>query len=341
MDWVKRAFESAISITAIFLLASHVRATPLKGGDVIVSWAGYPSSYVQEYTSTGSLVQSWNVTSQFSTEYARDVGVDGSGNIIIYNGTFSPFLTILNPITGAKTNYSFSGWNTDNNATEGALAVWRGYAFATDDEISNDGPNQNGIVRFNLANGTAQRFLAGTNTTSVGIGLNNDLYAVWPNTSPGQNQLDIIDAATMAVEKTVSLPMGVSGATADVAGNIYVTSGSAIYKLDSNGNILGHLETPFALDNIKIFTTPNSTTDQLIMANNGGQIVMSNTNLTSFSEFTLNEPGAQLYSSYATFVPEPAPIVMLAAGAIGLLLIRRRKPATFGPAFATVNRRTP
>jgi len=322
MNGRKVLFRLALCIVAILFLAVHGSAAALKPSDLVVSWAGYPASFVQEYTPTGTLVQSWTITSSFSTENARDVGVDTSGNIVIYSGTFSPVLTILNPVTGGKTNYSFAGWNTVNDTVWGALAVAGGYAYATDDEIGSDGSNQNGIVRFNLVNGSGQRFQAGSDMTSIGIGLNNMLYAVWPDTSPGQNELDIIDPSTMALEKTVSVPMGLSGVTADAAGNIYGTSGSTIYKLDDNGNVLGSLNTRYALDNIKI-----SPTDQLIMANNGGQIVMSSTDLSSYTEFSLNEPNAQLYESYAAFatpVPEPASSLMCMT-VIGVLMHRPRR----------------
>src|SRR5579872_5850820 len=167
-------FRCAVFTTVILALAEFDRAAALNPSDLVVSWAGYPSSFVQEYTPTGTLVQTWTITSSFGTEYARDLGVDTSGKIIIYNGTFSPSLTELNPVTGAKTNYSYPGWNVANNVTWGGLAVNQGYAYAADQEIGSDSGNQNGIVRFDLSNGSAQRFFAGTDVTSIGYGLNND-----------------------------------------------------------------------------------------------------------------------------------------------------------------------
>lgn len=317
----------ATSFVALLTLAARSRAgVVLNPSDLIVSWAGYPASYVQEYTPTGSLVASWEITSTFSSEYARDIGVNSAGNIVIYNGTFSPSLTILNPSTGDKTNYSFGGWNTAGSVIFGALAVAGNYAYATDDEVNGDGPNQDGVVRFNTTNGSAQRFLAGTGTTSIGMGLNNKLYVISPDSSPGQNVLTIMDSSSMNVEKTVGLPISLSGVTADAAGNIYGTSGTTIYKLDENGNILGSLNTNYALDNIKI-----SPTDQLIMDNNGGQIVESNTTLSTYSEFSLNEPNAQLYASYADFatplsspVPEPASALIFGTVMTGLIFYRPR-----------------
>ncbi|MDB5293185.1 MAG: hypothetical protein JWL69_4426 [Phycisphaerales bacterium] len=149
--------------------------------------------------------------------------------------------------------------------------------------------------------------------------MNNKLYAVFPDTSPGQNQVVVIDTATMAQEKTFTAPVTLTGITADAAGNIYATSGTTLYKLDANGNILGSLNASWALDNIKI-----SPTGQLIMDNNGGQIVMSSTKLSSSNEFTLNEPNAQLYESYAAFAtPLPEPVSGLTCLVMAGALMRR------------------
>lgn len=293
-------YRIAAVVAVIVLLSSICLAAPLNSSDLIISWTGSSSSYAQEYTLSGALVQSWTIPT-FAAENAHGVGVDASGNVIVYNGTFSPSLTVIDPITGTRTNYSYAGWNTVNNVHFGNLAVSGHYAYATDDEAANDGPNQNGVVRFDTTNGSAQRFLAGSDTTSLSLGLDNTLYVVWPDTSPGQNELPMMDPQTMAVKNTLNLPMAISGATADALGNIYVSSGSTIYKLDDQGNILGSLNTAFALDNIKI-----SPTDQLLSDNNGGQIVLTTTALASYSEWGLNEPNAQLYESFADFVT-PAP----------------------------------
>jgi hypothetical protein len=40
----------------------------------------------------------------------------------------------------------------------------------------------------------------------------------------------------MSLLKTITLPMGISGVTADAAGRIYATAGSTVYKLDAAGN---------------------------------------------------------------------------------------------------------
>lgn len=118
--------------------------------------------------------------------------------------------------------------------------------------------------------------------------------------------------------------MSITGATADAAGNIYATSGSTIYKLDDHGNILGSLNTSFALDNIKI-----SPTDQLLSDNNGGQIVLTTTALTSYSEWSLNEPNAQLYESFADFVtPAPEPGAITIVGVLLLMVLLRRSRPT-------------
>lgn len=331
---IKTRIPVAASMACVLATAAYARASAaLNPSDLIVSLGG-SSSVVREYTPVGTLVQSWTIPSSGGTEYARDLGASSGGNIAIYNGTFSPSLTVLNPSTGVTTNYSFAGWSTVNNIHWGGLAVAGNYAYATDNETAGDGSNQNGVVRFNLADGSAERFLAGTDTTSVGIGLNHKLYAISPNLSPGQNVLTIMDAATMNVEKNVNLPFGLSGVTADAAGNIYGTSGQTIYKLDENGNVLGSLATNYALGGIKI-----SPTDQLVIDNNGGQVVTSDTSLSNYSEFSV--PGAGNYfTSFADFatplpspVPEPASVMIFGAVMTSLVLHRpRRRAASPTPA---------
>jgi hypothetical protein len=308
---------------------STLRAAPLNPQDVLVSWAGYPSSYVQEYTRTGTLVQNWQITSKFTSEYARGIAADGAGNVDIYNGTFAPSMTTLNPVTSSMASRTMAGWNTTNVLEQGQVAVIGHYVYASDTLVSGDSGGQAGVVRFDLNDTSAPgvRF-DGNEITALGKGLNGLLYAVWPNTSPGENKVDVLDPANLSLRKTLTLPVGVKGVVADAAGNLYATSGPTIYKFDADGNTLATFNTGVAgLGEMDI-----STSGDLVTADSGGTIVLTNTAFSSLSHFSLNYPNAQMYSSYAAFaaVPEPSSacgaammITLLSLGTVG----RRRRGA--------------
>ena len=122
--------------------------------------------------------------------YARGIGTDVNGNVQIYNGTFSPYLTTLNPAgAGSFTNHTFAGWSTVNDLHFGGLAVNGNFAYATDMVTDNPGGSPNGIVRFDLTTFAATRFASGPangsgDYTTVSQGLNGLLYAPWPGAAP-------------------------------------------------------------------------------------------------------------------------------------------------------------
>lgn len=71
---------------------------------------------IQEFTTSGQLVQTLHYTRAPGDTDPRGIIVDGNGNIQIYNGTFTPYLTTLNPTTGQIVgNTTVSGWSTVAN----------------------------------------------------------------------------------------------------------------------------------------------------------------------------------------------------------------------------------
>src|SRR5437762_1743582 len=69
-------------------------------GNLLVTTAGsYPLQFFKEYTPTGSLVRTVTVPPPpgSSGDTARDLVQNSSGNVYVYNGTFTPALATYNP----------------------------------------------------------------------------------------------------------------------------------------------------------------------------------------------------------------------------------------------------
>jgi PEP-CTERM motif len=299
-------------------------------GDILVSsTTDLQTSLLREYTPTGTLVQTFSVpVAPGGDAYSRGIATDTSGNVQIYNGTFSPSLTTLNPTgSGSFSNHTFGGWSTVNDIYFGGVAVNGNYAYASDMFTFNGG-EPNGIVRFDLTNFSATRFASGTangsgDYTTVSLGLNGMLYAPWPGGSPVGDNIDVIDPVSMT-KTTITLPFlfQVAGVTADQAGNIYAVGALGdghIYKLDSNGNVLASISTGFTgLTGLEL-----SNSGELLTASNGGEVILTNTSFSQLSSFSV---GSQITTFDAfvtppTMVPEPASLTLMAIG-LGVVAFR-------------------
>ena len=87
--------------------------------------------------------------------------------------------------------HTYSGWTTVNNVTYGGVAVRGTFAYATDMFTANDGSTA-GLVRFDLTDGSAQRFAAGTEYIDVYLGGDGKLYGL-----QGRGPIDVYDPDTM------------------------------------------------------------------------------------------------------------------------------------------------
>ncbi len=191
-------------------------------GNIIVSNGDLNAQgqHLEEWTIGGTKVRSIAVPPPPGTQFdqARDLAEDPSGNVFIYNGTFTPALATYHPSSSSWTQQGFANWNTVANTTYGGLTYYKGFVYATDMSIAGDPPQHgNGLVRFNLADGTAARFFDGTDFINVNIGLDGMLYALG---SPG---LSVINPNTMNVVRQVNLSSNhdIRGIAVSAAGDIY------------------------------------------------------------------------------------------------------------------------
>ena len=291
-------------VTLILLLGtSSLRAAPFTAGNIIVSQSGF----MREYTISGTLVQSFPNPVAPGENGVRDFVVTTDGRLHAYNGTFSPSLSTLNAITGVWTHQSFPEWSTVGATFGGGVASFGNHVFATDMLTFN--AEANGLIRFNTANGTAQRFAQGGNIEGefidVTLGHDGLLYGLWPGGSPSGNRIDVYDPSTLAFVRTISFSVGFWAIAVNPAGEIFgVNQGGGVWHLAPDGSILGSLQTGKSLSDVD-----RSASGQLLIGSQQGVFLTDET----LSSFTTLAVGQSSFVAFTTPVPEASSVVMVVA----------------------------
>ncbi len=233
-------------------------------------------------------------------------------------------MTRTDPTTGTSTNTTTAGWSIVNNTTHGGIGAFQNFVYVTDEDTN--GGSDSGVVRFDISTNTAVRFANGLSTTDLSMGLDGKLYAVLST-----GNVNVYDPVTLAFIRTITMP--VTGAiTVDQNGNIFVVSGTTVYRLNSNGVIQASKATGmgglFADIDVNIG-------GRLVIANQDGHVVLGDSSLSNFTSFTaINDPHAVQWETFVAFagspfsVPEPSSAwLLLLGGAFALPLVRRFKSA--------------
>jgi hypothetical protein len=232
----------------------------------------------------------------------RDFAVTSNGLLHVYNGTFSPSLSTLNPATSVWTHQTFPGWSTVGATYGGGVTAFQNYAYATD--MLTFQAEENGLIRFNMsvaAGAGAQRFAQGGNIEGefidVTLGYDGLLYGLWPGGSPIGNRIDVHDPLTLAYIRTINLPVGFWGISVNSAGHIFgVNQGGGIWHLAPDGSIVASLQTGISLTDID-----RSPTGQLLIGSPNG-VYLSSESLNSFTPIPTLQ---STFVSFTTPVPEP------------------------------------
>jgi hypothetical protein len=189
-------------------------------GNLLVTVAGpYPQHLFREYTPAGTLVRSVNIppTPGSTFDYARDLVEDPSGNVYVYNGTFTPYLATYNPATASWSQTTSSGWSTVSNVSYGGLGLYHNFVYATD--MATAGAMPNGIVRFDTVAGTATRLVSGIDFTDLNVGLDGNLYAL-----SGSTVYSFDPVSGAALGKVILPSADYRGISVNAAGDIFTAA---------------------------------------------------------------------------------------------------------------------
>jgi hypothetical protein len=228
---------STFTLLFLYLLTTYATATPLTEGNLVFQ----SNNTIMEFTRDGQLVQSFTIPNPVSewrvTEYARDIAVLNNSHIFVYNGTFDPYLSILDLTTVTWTHRKDPGMWTINNGTYGGVAVNENYAFVSS-------MNGNGVVRFDLHSSASISINPGPSAIDLNLGLDGSLYVLYPGGSPGGLYLRIYDPEVMEQTGSINLH-DIFGHTehraiaVNAAGEIFIADWDGdIHKIDRDGNIL-------------------------------------------------------------------------------------------------------
>jgi hypothetical protein len=197
---------------------------------------------IQEFAPDGSLVRTLTPP---RTGGARDVIVGPNGDIHLYvgneylsGGDLPTELDTYHAATGTWTSWTVPGWSPQGSESEGGLAAYGDYVYASDMEMGTETPPDSGIVRFDLAHQTVERFAAGNDYLSLTLGLDGVLYAT--RLYRGAFLIDKYHPVTMAYLGTVTARLDGKAAVGP-DGTIYLADGfptGSIYRLDPAGNYM-------------------------------------------------------------------------------------------------------
>jgi hypothetical protein len=254
---------------------------------------------VQEYTPAGVLVRTLTPP---QNGQARDLVVAPNGDIHLFNGTFSLELSTYHAATGSWSSRTASNWSTVNDLSYGGVGAFGDYVYVTDMQTGNETPPDNGIVRFNLANGAVERFAAGTDYRKFTLGLDGLIYALGPQNGFG-NPIDVFDPTTMARLMAVQAPvLDGRGVAVAANGQIYVADWyNTLYRLDPAGAVVNTLSMTDSLTDVDV------STDGKLVVGGRFSVTILNADLTGV------QPLAGLVANHVAFadpqIPAPRPVL--------------------------------
>lgn len=291
LDFAARALALAgLALAGLALAGLPAHAAEPTPGNLLVTF----QDNLYELTPAGTQIQLLAIDSV--SETARDVVLDRSGLAAIYNGTFSPQLSLLEPVTVSWAHLPFTGWSTVNNVSYGGVAAYRHYVFATDMTTAGDGGTR-GIVRFDLDTATGVRF-GDAEYIDVAMGFDGKVYGLRSD----EQTVDAFDPESLAAAGGATLALDVRGIAVDADGEILGASWDGnLYRFSSAGGLLDFHST--GIDNLTdIDLSPSGA---VAAGARFGEVIVSTAALDSSTSFDLTTDPGGGQQTFVAFVDDP------------------------------------
>jgi hypothetical protein len=266
-----------ILIVILFLAVGFLKLPFVRAASPENVWVS-TNNTIAEYTQTGTLVtSSIAVPNGGGDTPARDLIVGANGLIHLFNGTFDPHLSTYYPITTTWTHQTYSEWSTVNNVSYGGIARHQHLIFVTD--MNTFGDAAMGIVQFDTATGTPQRFADTLEFIDLTMGLDRLLYAL----EGDENTVRVYNPSTQALVRTINLAKNVRGIAVNGQGYIFGASWDGnIYHFDANGAQLNSK----ANATINLTDIDIACDGQIVAGSNSGEVIFSDESLAAVTSFS-------------------------------------------------------
>jgi len=283
----------------------------LHPGNILVTNSPQTGGAAQllEYTLSGQLVRQQDLP-VFETGGARDLVTDAQGNVRVFNGTFAPRLTTYDSHTAGfvADDVQFSGWSTASAPTLGGIAAYRNYLYATDMKTQDDARSERGIVRYNLATQTFERFHSEHgDIIDLNVGLDGLLYTLGPADTPIGTVVRQYDPVTMELLKTISLPANHRAIAVDANGDIFAANPDIRhYAVNNVINVATLVGQPLSDRGLGELGDLDLDSDgRLLAAFTNGQILVTDRDFTAVTTFLTRASDGM---NFAAFVSPTRPI---------------------------------
>jgi len=258
--------------------------------------------------------------SSSSFERTRDLVVDEAGNVLLYNGTFTPSLLAGNAVDGVVSQLQTPEFSTVANTTFGGIARDGNFVYLTD-QSTGGSPGQ-GILRIDITDNSFTRFASTIGPRDLDIGPDGVIYAIG-----GTNSVFRYDSETLSLIDVVPVSFNDHRAVAGLADGTFLTATSDgdIFHYNSNGTLLNDATVVGAF-----FADIDIAPDGQVALGTAqdGEVVLTTVALDSFDRFRITEStiGGNTFVAFATdfsVVPEPSSGVLFLT--IGICWVSRRR----------------
>ncbi|MEN6451761.1 MAG: SdrD B-like domain-containing protein, partial [Thermoguttaceae bacterium] len=257
---------------------------PLPGNILVSAQTSYQTCSLLECTSNGSQVSSLQIpypgSSRESGGVARGITSDSFGQVYVFNGGYSPYLSVYDLSSQTWLHRTISDWRTDSSNNTGGIDVYGHYVFVTSC-MPYGTRSGGGILRFDTRDQTVTCCAGDTSFRDVTIGLDGLMYGVWCDSqSVSSSGIYVFDPETLACLRTFSFSFGASDVAVDRNGDMFVAgSNGEIYQVSPAGVVLRQQSV-----NIPNLSSIDLAVDgTLIVGNRFGFLAVGSTALDNFT----------------------------------------------------------